>query len=210
MQNIITKELLKHSLVSPENANKIITALFESDYELPDVIAERRPSFLNFENVLKWGGSVENAHVASLSALNSKHGCFGDAYDLIYFFFEDASYGKKDSTDYICNILNGKKQVPGFGNPIYKGFNSDPRCQRIRTVLYDNIPSEHFIESLISLVRSLSLKDIDANLVFWNAACIYLLGLPRESASLVFILATQIRYVNESIKSTVNQPDIEQ
>jgi hypothetical protein len=204
MQDIITKAILQHSLVPYKKANKIITALFEANYELPDQIAERRPSFLNFENVLKWGGSVENAHVASLSALNSKHGCFGDAYDLIDVFCE---FGEPLTKDYICNLLNSGNAIPGFGNPIYKGFNSDPRCQRIRNVLYDTLPSEVFTESLIALVRELSLKDIDANLVFWNAACIYLLGLPRECASLVFILATQIRYINESIKSTVNQPD---
>jgi hypothetical protein len=200
--------ILQHSLVPYRKANKIITALFEIDYELPDAIAERRPSFLNFENVLKWGGSVENAHVASISALNSKHGCFGDAYDLIKIFAEDYE-AKEKSKGYICDLLNSGKQIPGFGNPVYKGFNSDPRCQHIRDILYDTLPSEAFMESLISLVRELSLKDIDANLVFWNAACIYLLGLPRECASLVFILATQIRYINESIKSTVNQPDIE-
>lgn len=206
MQDIITQAILRHSLVPKSKANKIITALFEANYELPDQIAERRPSFLNFNNVLGWGGSVENAHVASLSALNSKHGCFGDAYDLIKTFGED--YETKELvTDRICSILSSGKHIPGFGNPIYKGFNSDPRCQRIRNILYDTLPSESFIESLIILVRDLSLKDIDANLVFWNAACIYLLGLPRECASLVFILATQIRYINESIKSTVNQPD---
>lgn len=209
MQDIITQAILRHSLVPYKKANKIITALFEANYELPDAIAERRPSFLNFNNVLQWGGNVENAHVASISALNSKHGCFGDAYDLIKNFGEDYET-KERSTDYICNILNSGKQVPGFGNPIYKGFNSDPRCQRIRHVLYDTLPSEVFVESLITLVRELSLKDIDANLVFWNAVCIYFLGLPREYASLVFILATQIRYVNESIKSTVNQPDPKQ
>ncbi len=202
MQDIITKELLKHSLVPYEKANKIINVLFESDYELPDLIAERRPSFLNFENVLKWGGSVENAHVASLSALNSKHGCFGDAYDLIDVFCE---FGESTTKDYISNILNSGRAIPGFGNPIYKGFNSDPRCQRIRHVLYDTLPSEVFAESLIVLVRDLSMKDIDANLVFWNAMCIYLLGLPREYASLVFILATQIRYINELCKPITPQ-----
>ena len=206
MQDIITQEILRHSLVPYEKANKIITVLFESNYELPDEIAERRPSFLNFNNVLKWGGRVELAHAASLTTLNSKHGCFGDAYDLIHTFFEDASYGKEDSKRYVLNIINSGKQVPGFGNPIYKGFNSDPRCQRIRTILYELVPCESYIEILIIIVRELPLKELDANILFWNAACVYLLGLSREYASLVFILATQIRYVNEFTKSSISQP----
>jgi hypothetical protein len=201
MQDIIIQEILKYSPFPYEQGRKIIEVLFEVNSELPKEIAARRPSFLNFTNVLGWGGKVENAHVASLSALNSKHGCFTEAYELIKATFEK-------NTKEIESILLSSKPIPGFGNPIYKGMASDPRCSAIRNVLFQELPCVHHqIDDLIRTIRNYLNKDVDANLVFWNAACIYFLGLPKECSSLVFILATQIRYINEFIKPEITQPE---
>lgn len=63
MQDIITQEILKHSLFPYEQGRKLIQSLFENDYELPDEIAARRPSFLNFNNVIKWGGGMRMWHL---------------------------------------------------------------------------------------------------------------------------------------------------
>ena len=206
MQDIITQEILKHSLISFEIGKKIIDTLFAANYELPKAIAEKRPSFLNFNNVLSWGGDVENAHVASISCLNSKHGCFGDAYDLIKIFFEDCSEGKEFTTETILDLLNRGKMIPGFGSPVFKGpTSSDKRCKVIYDALYLNLPVENDVEAFISIVRVVSEKQIDANLVFWNALSIYLLGLTKEYASLVFILATQIRYINSLYDTNIEQ-----
>jgi hypothetical protein len=204
MQDIITQEILKHSLISFEVGKKIIDRLFTSNYDLPREVAEKRPSFLNFNNVLNWGGSVENAHVASVSCLNSKHGCFGDAYDFIKMFFEDQSTDNEHTKEVVCDILNSGQKIPGFGSPIFKGESStDKRCYLIKDMLYSSLPVEKDVERLLDIVKDE--KQIDANLVFWNALSIYLLGLTKEYASLVFILATQIRYINSLHDTNIEQ-----
>lgn len=205
MQDIITLEILKHSLVPFEIGKKIIDSLFEEDYKLPEEISKRRPSFLNFNNVLKWGGSVENAHISALSCLNSDLGCFGGAYFIIKTYFEDQQ-DKKYTRELVYSLLNSGKKIQGFGNPIYKGLQStDERCIAVRNVLYENLPVEKDVNDLISLVKECVDKEIDANLVFWNAVSIYLLGLTKEYASLVFILATQIRYVNSLMSTNLEE-----
>lgn len=204
MQDIITQEILKHSFISFEVGKKIIDRLFTSNYDLPREVAEKRPSFLNFNNVLKWGGDVENAHVASISCLNSKHGCFGDAYDFIKMFFEDQSTDNEYTKKMIHHVLKRGQKIPGFGSPIFKGAEStDKRCYLIKDVLYTSLPVEDDVERLISIVRLE--RSVDANLVFWNALSIYLLGLTKEYASLVFILATQIRYINSLHDTNIEQ-----
>ena len=206
MQDIITQEILKHSLISFEVGKKIIDTLFEEDYKLPEEISKRRPSFLNFNNVLKWGGSVENAHISALSCLNSDLGCFGGCYFIIKTYFEDQSDNKEHTRELIYSMLNFGKKIQGFGNPIYKGLKStDERCITVRKTLYENLPVEKDVNDLILLVKECVGKPIDANLVFWNALSIYLLGLTKEYASLVFILATQIRYINSLYDTNIEQ-----
>jgi hypothetical protein len=206
MQDIITQEILKHSLISFEVGKKIIDALFEEDYKLPEEISKRRPSFLNFNNVLKWGGSVENAHISALSCLNSDLGCFGGGYFIIKTYFEDQSDNKEHTREVIYSLLNTGKKIQGFGNPIYKGLvSTDERCIAVRKTLYENLPVKEDVDDLISLVKECVDKPIDANLVFWNALSIYLLGLTKEYASLVFILATQIRYINSLHDTNIEQ-----
>ena len=205
MQDIIIDEIAKHSLLGVK-AKILIRALFQSNYDLPFDVAERRPSFLNFKQVIGWGGSVENAHIASLSALNSQHGCFGEAYDLIKVYFESKMNGSDDYyVDKICFILNSGGKIAGWGSPIYKG--SDRRCEAILMELENTLPEmQDIIDSLITVTSTTIDKEgVYPNLVFWNALVIYLLGLPKTHASLVFILATQIRYVNSLMSTNLEE-----
>ncbi len=200
MEEIITESILKHSLVKREIGERVISALFSVNYDLPEKVYDKRPSFVGFNNVMKWNGKVENAHIASLAALNSSHGCFGDAYDLIEVYFS----AKDDNSAYLYQYLEDKfdtKLVPGFGNPVYKGVGKDERCAIIRNSL-PPLPVLSYAAEIIKSVRDFTGKDIDANIVFWNAFAIYSLGLSKHYASLVFILATQIRYINELTKPT--------
>lgn len=192
MQDIIIQQILKYSLVPKEIGCAVLSNLFEADYSLPDEVVNVRPSLLNFNLVLNWGGNVENAYIASLSAINSNHGCFSSAFDTIKAYFETGS------------LLMTNGIVSGFGSPVYKGFDSDQRCELIRYNLFTLFRDQQFhIERLVNFVRTQTGKDIWPNLTFWNAMCIYLLGLPREYASLVFILASQIRHLNEYKKPTI-------
>ena len=199
MEAIIIDSILKHSLVNKEVGKNIINALFSVNYDLPKKVYDKRPSFVGFNNVIKWGGKVENAHIASLSALNSKHGCFSDAYELIEAYF--LLNGNTEENSFLFRKhLESKfdtKHIPGFGNPVYKGVGKDERCLIVRNSL-PPLPVLHAADEIIKTVRSFTGKDIDANIVFWNAFAIYCLGLSKHYASLVFILATQIRYINET------------
>jgi hypothetical protein len=197
MQDVIIKEILKNSLLPANSGHAIVESLFKANCYMPNEVLERRPSFLNFNKVIEWGGTVENAHIASISCLNSKHGCFGDAYDLIKTFFNDPDLIDKENTrNFIYDTLNRGSNIPGFGSPVFKGLSSlDYRCNSIKGAL-ESISILDDLYVLISIVQNCTRKEIDANLVFWNAAAIYCLGLSREYASLIFILASQITYIN--------------
>jgi hypothetical protein len=184
MQDFIISELTRKALALEHKSSIIINAVLESNYELPPVMKKKRPSFLAFKNVLDWGGSVENAFISSLSTLNSKHGCFSEAYNLIDNFFVKGLIYKMDI-------------YPGFGNPIIKD-NSDIRCLSISDAIRQEFPNQHkSLQTLIKRIRSITKKDIYPNLVFWNAAAVFILGLPKRYSSILFVMATQLRYLNE-------------
>lgn len=194
MQDIIIDKILENALLKTDGAKNLIRALFEVNCELPEEVAALRPSLLNFEQVMKWNGIPENAHAASLMALNSDHGCFAEAFDFIWNYF------RYNSPIHIA----GNIRIPGFGNPIIK--NDDPRCKKLQMAFQENVP-EHVYHEIDGMIHNIQMmfkaekhKMIYPNLVFWNAAFIYTLGLPRQYASLVFILATQITYLNRTLK----------
>lgn len=195
MEAIITDSILKHSLINKEVGKNIINALFSVNYDLPEKVYDKRPSFVGFNNVMKWGGKVESAHIASLTTLNSKHGCFHDAYELIKVYFSAKNNPESFLFQYLTDKFN-QNPVPGFGSPVYKGTGSDERCLIVRNSL-PPLPVLDAADKIIKTVKLFTEKDIDANIVFWNAFAIYCLGLSKHYASLIFILATQIRYINE-------------
>lgn len=207
MQEFITDEILKHAKVKSVHVKELIKVLFECNYELPSVVACERPSYLNFRKTIQWGGNVENAHIASLSALNSKHGCFNDCYKFIETYIN--SYESQEACTSFFNILiKTGVPLPGFGNPIYKEV--DARCNRIETAFNALMPPEivNKVTLLLNGIResfsNCDITTVHPNLVFWNSVIAHSLGLPIHNASLIFILATQIRYIN-SLQETQPQ-----
>lgn len=184
MQDSAIEKIVNKCLIKKDDAAIVLRAVFNSNYDLPAEIKARRPSFVNFKNTVEWGGTIENGFAAALATLNSKHGCFNAAFDLIDNFIN--ARGLPDMDIY-----------PGFGNPVFKD-DSDLRCSRIRNILRLHVPtSEDYLSKLIDRVRTKTGKYLHPNLVFWNAAAIHALGLPKRYSSLMFILATQIRYLEE-------------
>lgn len=190
MQDIIITEYLKNAKVTGPEVERLVKTLFEQCYALPDDIAKERPSFLNFSKTIQWKGDIINAYIASLAALNSQHGCFTDCYNFIsrsFDYYKDGSYFIHDSP------LN----IPGFGNPINKG--QDVRCKEIE-IAFNRLPSnitikaKRFRDVVVNYLKNKG--DIRENLVFWNAMIAYSLGLSVHYAPLIFILATQLRYIN--------------
>lgn len=183
MQDIIITAYLKDALVKSPQVEELVEILFDQCYELPDDVAKERPSYLNFSKTLQWKGDIINGYIASLAALNSQHGCFTACYDFI----------EKNIIDYEYT----GEIIPGFGNPVRDG--KDPRCVEIEAA-FSYLPKK-IVEPILTLrdsvISSLSTKgDIRENLVFWNAAIAYSLGLSVHYAPLVFILATQLRYIH--------------
>src|SRR5690606_36647873 len=107
MQDFAIEKIVKKCLIKKDDGAIVLRAVFNSNYELPPEIKEKRPSFLNFINTVAWGGTIENGFAAALTTLNSKHGCFAAAYDLIDNFIK--ARGLPDMDIY-----------PGFGNPVFK------------------------------------------------------------------------------------------
>lgn len=195
MQDIVIIEILKNSLVPYEIGSQIIAALFSVNGELPDCVKKNRPSLLAFNQVIRWGGSVENGIIASIASLNSMHGCFGACYDLINLFFSDAS--EESFKEHIYHELNFGRKIPGLGSPLFNADNIDGRCEHVKAVLKDLIPSAYEkAMRMEDIVVDATGKEIRLNLAFWNAFCIYIVGLKKEYASLVFLLASQISHIN--------------
>jgi citrate synthase len=147
---------------------------------------------LNFNNVIKWGGTIENAIASSLLTLNTVHGPFTECYELIEKY-------SNSSIDIVGNYVrlemeNGRK-IPGFGNPVIKG--RDSRCleisQKISKISNSYCLLSEFIEREIYLRKDI---DIYSNLAFWSAAGAHAIGLPKSHASLIPILSFVCRYVN--------------
>lgn len=208
--SVITSRILEGaSRPLVKKAHRIVDELFELNYSLPQEVKSLRPSFLNFENVIKWGGNPEQAMSAAFSALNCKHGCFIEAYDFHYGMLT-SSQDKLNLT--VKNALKSGKKIPGFGSPIYKnvvrweGIDCDQRMVAAESILKLFTKSEqHKVSSYVKAIIQ-EIHDhnhcshwIKPNLVFWNVAISMLLGLPRNSCSMIFMMAITARYINESI-----------
>ncbi len=183
MQDIIIKEIVEYSTIDKDVAKELIAALIKVNLLIPEEIKSLRPSLKAFNNIIIWGGNIEDAHASSILAMNAKHACFGDAYDTIKYYVENRSL--------ISRI------IPGFGNPIFKEF--DERCDFVRSELKRVFPIgleilEKVEQEIYQFINNATVKS---NIVFWNAGVIYLLGLPKDYASLPFIIATQIAYIKQ-------------
>ncbi len=141
----------------------LIDRLIQVNAIIPDEIKDKRPSLVNFNTTIKWGGTVEQSFTAALSALNGKHGCFADAYRFI------SSGELRD-----CYRPNKKTIIPGFGNPVFKDV--DYRCEMIKAALKTFIDAEKFNTFITQVERWENELGVKSNLVFWNAATVYCLG----------------------------------
>lgn len=177
-----------------------LTALFELDTKLPEEIKRLRPSFLNYQQTMKWGGTPEQALSSALCALNAKHGCFEAAYDFIDQYFHRDIVSQRG----IEKFIREGGIVPGFGSPVFKAGLKDDRMDEASEIVnkfFDKETVYELVDILSFIQKELYLHtkvDLCPNLVFWNAWIAHKVGLPRTHASLTFTLAITIAYLHET------------
>lgn len=204
MQDLIIDKYLEHAKVPiTEEIRNLVKVLFEQNCELPEDVKQHRPSFLNFHKVMHWGGDVANGFISMLSAMNGKHGCFTSTYN----FIKESLLIDSDGMTFNPNL----KIIPGFGRPL--GHGVDYRCEEIARAYFQSGLNRNIFRLKGQVIDFLNLSrgekgkfsvipyqeskgKIQDNLVFWNAAIAYSLGLSVHHASLIFILASQLTYVN--------------
>lgn len=193
MELVFEKIMLSSSRsndIGPEDYD-LFKACLESSMSLPDNVSILRPSYLNFKNVVQWGGTVENGLAAALCTLNADHGPFTACFDLISKYFD------KD-LDFIerCGIIiikNGEN-IAGFGNPILKM--RDDRTLKIRERI-GNTKYEKISDTLEKVLQDKGKIGVYSNLAFWCAATAHKLGLPRHYASCIPIIGFQLTYLSK-------------
>src|SRR6478752_4183782 len=100
-----------------DSYQEVFNACLRASYDLPEGVANVRPSYLNFKNTVIWGQSVENGMAAALMTLNSDHGPFSAAFEFIEKFLDkDVAFVQEHATIMIVD----KVMIPGFGNPVIK------------------------------------------------------------------------------------------
>ena len=197
MQNFINAIF---ELVKPErkdNCKNLFNILFGVDYQLPGAVIGKRPSLVAFDNSYYTGSSVESSLASALLTLNSNHGPFAGAYEVITKFYNKNVDIPKINA--ILQLTEGTK-IPGFGNPVFKI--SDDRCEEVKNY-WAQIDLKSFEEydkiskTITQLLLNVKGKIINSNITFWNAAVIHYAGLPKTHASMIFILAIQLKYINK-------------
>jgi hypothetical protein len=166
----------------------LFNACLEAAMTMPDSVTGLRPSYLNFKNVVAWGGTVENGLASAILTLNSDHGPFAACFDFISKYFDkDLDFLEKCVT-----LLLKSEIIPGFGNPVLK--EKDPRTLLIRELIGSS-KYEKISETVEGVFQAKGKVGVYSNLAFWCAATAHRLGLPREYASCIPIMGFQLSYL---------------
>lgn len=198
--NPIVNQILKASTLDKGRGMILVNAIFDINCIMPDYVKAKRPSFLNFQQVMKWNGSAINASIAAMSAMNSDHGCFERGFDFI-----SSCRKTKDPVQLkkrISMLLDSGAKIPGFGNPVIKG-KPDERFESLLQLIKVAVGDDEFnhVNNIINAAQSaiFDKKGITLypNLVFWNAMITCILGLPRKYSSMIFLMAVIPTYLNQ-------------
>lgn len=175
-----------------ESYQQVFNACLMASYELPEGVANVRPSYLNFKNTVMWGQSVENGMAAALMTLNSDHGCFSDAFDFIEKFLnKDVAFVQEHATIMIVD----KIMIPGFGNPVIKTH--DDRVLPIKDELSKITDAYKVLSDTVEEVFKSRNLPIFSNLAFWCAATAHVLKLRKENASTIPLIGFLLSYTSK-------------
>lgn len=179
MQSSLIGQIL---LLCKNKDEQAIDSLFDVMLNPSEDILSSRPSLVSARNTFKFTGNISNALATSLLITGRDHAPIVEIYELIEKLIEEEFDKVKN---YVIFELSSNRKIPGFGNPVIKGYDYN-RCGVLSR--YENFLSYKVLAKYISETLNDAGKPVYDNIAFWVAAYAHYLGIKKELSPMLFIV----------------------
>ncbi len=136
--------------------------------------------------------TLSDMHSAITSAIGALKGpLHGGANEAVFRILETVEREKADPVDYVRNMLDQKKKVPGFGHRVY--HTEDPRATHLRVMsrdLCNTSGQPKWFEMSVRIEQFIKAeKKLNANVDFYSASTYHVLGIDEDLFTPVFAVS---------------------
>jgi len=163
---------LCHSKLPLQDKLQLIDCVFEAHAQA--AITNENISNIAFMQAASGSGDFVGGVIAALASLGNRHGPIADARHFIY---------ERDDEEqkYFCQT--GQK-IPGWGNSFFKGT-CDPAWLEVAELIESKYPLDH---QALSIITGMLDNKVLPNAAAYSAVAAELLGMPRGTEPLLFII----------------------